>query len=375
MSAGHRWHAREHKAALDGMLGLSLEERGAFNTVLDLIYDRGGPVPDDARWLAGWMGCSVKKWLILRERLVALGKLYVTPEGALSNGRAEIELERAAAARRTVAESGAKGGRKRAENRAEVNENSGLGLAPLKHRDSTDTATGQKVVVVEGAGEGGSDQPDPSQLPSSRAQAAQRPETRDPAAPALDAARPLIGCAAGSRLCAADAAPAGMTGGKGEPPHSVSGPPRRPDGRLLPSECGELGRVDDWPRGDTPDHARALAALAGPGLAEPAATPNLLLSQAEVGRWRRAGCSWALDVVPTVQALTAKSRADRVQSWSYFTSAVLDRAARRRAPLTLPALPESPTHAHARTPKRAAREDNLGRALHAALAVAGQRGG
>jgi len=33
-----RWYKRDPNAALEGMAVLTLEERGAYNTVLDLIY-------------------------------------------------------------------------------------------------------------------------------------------------------------------------------------------------------------------------------------------------------------------------------------------------------------------------------------------------
>lgn len=119
------WHARNHQDALDGMLSLSLEERGAYNTILDLIYSRSGPVPDDERWLAGWMGCSVKKWRIIRATLIYKLKLTETTHlgmPALMNERARLELESASTRRRVAAESGAKGGRKSAQAAAKSND-------------------------------------------------------------------------------------------------------------------------------------------------------------------------------------------------------------------------------------------------------------
>jgi uncharacterized protein YdaU (DUF1376 family) len=70
---------------------LTLEERGAFNTILDLIYSRDGKVPDDARFLARWMGCDVRVWRRVRTRLLDLGKLEI--EGTyLLNSRASREV-------------------------------------------------------------------------------------------------------------------------------------------------------------------------------------------------------------------------------------------------------------------------------------------
>lgn len=85
------WYKRDPRAALTGMMELTLEERGAYNTVLDLIYDRGGDLPDDERFIAGWCRCDVRVWKRIRERLLNLGKLYVA-NGKLHNSRADAGL-------------------------------------------------------------------------------------------------------------------------------------------------------------------------------------------------------------------------------------------------------------------------------------------
>ena len=128
------WHRRYHSDALTGMLSLTLEERGAYQTVLDMIYDRGGPIADHDRVLAGYMGCSVRKGRSLREKLIASGKLTAR-NGVITNRRAEKELENDAKTSRKHAENGAKGGRvsaKSRENPKNLNQNNGGGQAPLK---------------------------------------------------------------------------------------------------------------------------------------------------------------------------------------------------------------------------------------------------
>ncbi len=110
------WHPRYHRAFLEGVRVLTPEERGCYTTILDLIYDRGGPVPDDARWLAGWMNCSVRKWQTIRASLVAAGKIIAEGEGqdaVLRNSRADFELDSQSARRRVNVENGSKGGRKK----------------------------------------------------------------------------------------------------------------------------------------------------------------------------------------------------------------------------------------------------------------------
>ena len=86
------WHRRFHGAALDGYRMLTLEERGAYTTILDLIYMRRGPIPDDMKWLAGMFGCTPKQARGLVSRLVRRGKLYVNENGTFMNHRCEDEL-------------------------------------------------------------------------------------------------------------------------------------------------------------------------------------------------------------------------------------------------------------------------------------------
>lgn len=89
-----KWYKRDPDAALQGMFELSLEERGAYNTVLDLIYAKANKLPDDDRFVAGWMRVDVRVWRRIKLRLIALRKLRVDA-GFLRNGRADVEVDRA----------------------------------------------------------------------------------------------------------------------------------------------------------------------------------------------------------------------------------------------------------------------------------------
>lgn len=129
--SGRPWYKRCGADFIEGTMGLSLEEKGAYSLVLDLIYSHGGPIADDPRWLAGVCNVSTRKWKSIRDRLVAAGKIAVE-EGRISNARAIKELVSAKLSSENLAESGAKGGRKAAENRAGANKNNGLSLAGLK---------------------------------------------------------------------------------------------------------------------------------------------------------------------------------------------------------------------------------------------------
>ena len=145
------WYPREHRAALDGMLRLSLEERGAYNTLLDLMYDRGGPIPDDPRWLAGWMGVPVRRWAAIRAGLISAGKIYET-DGHLMNDRAAAEIENQKKLSTKFQLSGHLGGTKRALNAAALNKNKDLAQAPPKATLKLKTQTETIEEEYKGAG-------------------------------------------------------------------------------------------------------------------------------------------------------------------------------------------------------------------------------
>lgn len=109
---------------IDGTVGMDLETKGAYRIVLDLIYLHGGALPDDARYISGQLGCSVRKWNGIRETLIDLGKLR-TNAGRLTNERAIIELE-----------SLGKFQEKQRENGSRPKKNKGLAKPRLNHTES-----------------------------------------------------------------------------------------------------------------------------------------------------------------------------------------------------------------------------------------------
>ena len=119
--SGQLWYRHNPRDFLDGIVGMTPDLIGAYIVTLDLIYARGGPIPNDARWLSGAMGCSTRAAASLVERLIGIGKLHLNG-GLLNNKRARNELETDAKRARNAAETGANGGRTRAENLAKANE-------------------------------------------------------------------------------------------------------------------------------------------------------------------------------------------------------------------------------------------------------------
>lgn len=92
---------------IDGTLGLSFEEKGAYLLALMMIYHRGGPLPDDDRFIAGTMGVSVRRWRGLKATLIGRGKLTLE-DGKLFNRRAAREIAHRSEISRKRAEAGAK---------------------------------------------------------------------------------------------------------------------------------------------------------------------------------------------------------------------------------------------------------------------------
>lgn len=116
MSKRENFYRRDPSKALSGMIGLSLEERGVYNTVLDLLYSTWRPVEDDRRFIANWCGCAVQKLNPIINRLVERGRLITFEEG----GRTYLSDEAFEAERNAV-----KGSAATRSGRAKVGEKSG----------------------------------------------------------------------------------------------------------------------------------------------------------------------------------------------------------------------------------------------------------
>lgn len=95
----------------EGTQEMSLEQKGAYIMVLNLMYTRGGPISDEPGYISRYVGCSIRKWKQVRDELVAMGKLAVE-EGVISNSRADEVLEK----QRSYQD-------KQSENRARPNKN------------------------------------------------------------------------------------------------------------------------------------------------------------------------------------------------------------------------------------------------------------
>lgn len=117
----------------EGTIGMAFEMKGAYRLILDLIYMQNGNLPDDARYISGLLGCSIRKWKSIRNQLVQMGKLGVSGE-FLTNYRAVSELETLSKLQE-----------KKRENRAGHNKNKDLQKRPSDHlRDYTEPEPDKK---------------------------------------------------------------------------------------------------------------------------------------------------------------------------------------------------------------------------------------
>jgi hypothetical protein len=134
MKRGMDWYKRDPIAFLGGVQGMSARQIAVFTVVLDLIYQHGGGVHNDPKWIAGWVsdmgGAAVRATL---SELIEMGKLTLTDDGLISQERAENQVKTQEKLRENRGKTGKKGGEKSAKNRADANKN--------KHLDEANTST------------------------------------------------------------------------------------------------------------------------------------------------------------------------------------------------------------------------------------------
>jgi uncharacterized protein YdaU (DUF1376 family) len=75
----HRYPA----LALSGMAELTLEQCGAYNRLIDLLYDRDGLIADDDYLVARMMHIDVRVWRRVKKQLQLRGKIWVNDDGFL----------------------------------------------------------------------------------------------------------------------------------------------------------------------------------------------------------------------------------------------------------------------------------------------------
>jgi uncharacterized protein YdaU (DUF1376 family) len=92
-----KYYRRYPDAALAGMVMLTLEETGAYNIIIDMLYSRDGRLPDDDSMLCTALHCHGNKWHALKRRLIAKGKIWLA-DGFIKAKCVDAVIEKAASA-------------------------------------------------------------------------------------------------------------------------------------------------------------------------------------------------------------------------------------------------------------------------------------
>jgi uncharacterized protein YdaU (DUF1376 family) len=86
-----KWYKRDPVAYLHGTRKLSLEERGAYSDILELIYSHDGRLENDDNDIAGWLRIRPSKWIAIKDRLVSVHKKLSIVDGFIVNNRCTSE--------------------------------------------------------------------------------------------------------------------------------------------------------------------------------------------------------------------------------------------------------------------------------------------
>lgn len=88
-----KWYKHDPTAFLEGVFGLTAEERGFYITLIDLLYARDGQNVRD-ELVCSAMGCNPRTWQAVKKRLMASGKVREI-NGKLTANRVEWVLNEA----------------------------------------------------------------------------------------------------------------------------------------------------------------------------------------------------------------------------------------------------------------------------------------
>lgn len=89
-----KFYKRDPDRALAGMAELTLKQRGAYNSLLDLLYSRDGAVPDDDARVSRMISCHWREWATTKAELIAMGKVWVE-DGNLHAKRVQDTIKEA----------------------------------------------------------------------------------------------------------------------------------------------------------------------------------------------------------------------------------------------------------------------------------------
>jgi uncharacterized protein YdaU (DUF1376 family) len=133
------WYKRNPRDYLNATRELTPEERGIYNDIIELLYLRDRPIPDDPRFIAGFVGVSVRKWSIVRQSLLDADKIIIRGD-FISNARFEAERGERSEWQESQATWGHLGGKRRAQ-KAKAQRQGELELSDAKNASSPAKST------------------------------------------------------------------------------------------------------------------------------------------------------------------------------------------------------------------------------------------
>lgn len=288
-----------------GAANMTAEEIGVYTVVLFLIAERGGPIEDDRRWIAGRAGvASTRRCGTILDRLTALGKLVVS-EGRIGNGRMLAEVaHRAEKSDKARKAANARWGMADEGDEVPVLGNNG-NLSPRKNADKTEINHGKnrdKIALIS--------------------------QNRQISAVSDDADGYADAYATGDAPCARDSElrenntthpipedrlDAGAQSGSGS-------------GRVEPEKPvhNEPDRLSD---GDLWDWYQEIARASGHNPSQPGQIDRAM---GFVKRWRDDGLDLEKVIVPTIKAVVAETR-DPTRTLGRFDARIRHEAARLAA--------------------------------------------
>lgn len=137
MRNGAEWYKREPVAFLGGVQGMTTRQIAVYSIVLDLIYEHGGSINNDPKWIAGWfsdMGSAAVRATV--SELVALKKLEFDGD-KLTQRRARNEAKTRQKLRENRGKTGEKGGISSGFSRSQSKENNGLTEPKVGHLEES----------------------------------------------------------------------------------------------------------------------------------------------------------------------------------------------------------------------------------------------
>lgn len=305
---------------LQGMRGMTFEERGFYWTAVLQMYDRMEPLPDDDRQAAMLLGCDIRTYRRLKLRLVALSKFIVDEKKRLHNERVDHEINRyiaEAQRKREVAlrREEEKRERERAQkDRALVASVNDMPLQPNGLPPNFGRTSGGLPGEVR--------EKFPGNPPERSQQFSEKPNE--------------INVCTTTHLLPVDQ----TSGAQQNTEYKIQ------NKKELYSNARGLQKVvaqamTGPPRHDIENLSRRLMDAGGHGLANPAGAAGLL-SMATPMMWLDQGCDLERDILPTITARAATRPRGSIRSWDFFTTPISEAKAKRERGLPAVELPQAP---------------------------------